>query len=471
MDVPRTAGKRLADLGAGPGCRLGLLVEADAAGATLILAAAELGCVVSMLNPGWTGPELARALDALAPERVIAGPGVVVPDPFRAGLPGGSPLVRWSHPARARVVEPRAREWSRIGSDPERPDPEWILWTSGSTGEPRGIVLPHAAFRASAAGVADRLGLGPRDRWIVSLLPAHVGGLALILRAGFLGGALVLPGRFDPARFNDLVDRDGATHASLVPTQLLAVLEERRDRPFPRSFRALLLGGAPTPPDLLERALAARVPVALTYGLTEAASQVATAPPELVRRKPGSVGPPLAGVEVRAGSEEEGPREIRVRGPTLARGRFRGPDTDPDPLVDEEGWYATGDLGVLDAEGHLQVTGRISERIISGGVNVDPREVEEVLLSHPGVREVVVLGRPDARWGERVVAVVVPRDGADPPDLETLLAHARPLLSAAKRPRALLLRDRLPRTATGKVDRRRLSADVLAAPSLDPSGA
>jgi o-succinylbenzoate---CoA ligase len=465
-------------MGVGPGGRLGLLVEPDPAGATLILAAAELGCRVSLLNPRWTGSELARALEALAPERVVAGPGVVLPDGFRGGLPGGVPLDRWSHPARDLVLEPRADDWRRIGREPDHPDPQWTLWTSGSTGDPRGIVLTHDAFRASAAAVAERLALGGRDRWIASLVPAHVGGLALILRAGILGSSLLLPGWFDPGKFNRLVDREGATHASLVPTQLLAVLEERGDRPFPGSFRALLLGGAATPPELLERALAASIPVALTYGMTEGASQVATAPPELVRRKPGTVGAPLTGIEVEAGSPAEGPREIRIRGATLALGVIRGPGAQPDPLVDREGWYATGDLGVLDAEGHLRLTGRISERIISGGVNVDPREVEAVLSTHPAVGEVVVLGTPDTRWGERVVAVVVPADPGDPPDLDGLLEHARAHVSPAKRPRALVLRREFPRTATGKVDRRRLAQELLGggeagagAPSPDPSGA
>lgn len=479
MERLTPAARRLAELGTGPGRSLGLLVEPDPAGATLILAGAELGCRVCLLNPRWTGPELARALEALAPERVVAGPGVVLPEGFRGGLPGGAAPARWSHPARSLVLEPRADDWRRLGREPGHPDPIWTLWTSGSTGAPRGIVISHGAFRASAAAVAERLGLGPGDRWIGSLTPAHVGGLALILRAGFLGSTLLLPGRFDPAEFNRIVDQEGATHASLVPTQLLAVLEERSDRPFPGSFQALLLGGAAAPPGLLERALAAEVPVALTYGMTEAASQVATAPPGVVRRKPGTVGAPLRGVEVQAGSRREGPREIRIRGATLALGAFRGPDAEPVPLTDPDGWYATGDLGILDRDGDLRVTGRLSERIISGGTNVDPREVEAVLATHPGVREVVVLGMPDTRWGERVSAVVVPTDPSEPPGLEALLEHARPHLSPAKRPRGLVTRDGLPRTATGKVDRRRLAQELQEGgepgargptPSPDPSG-
>ena len=459
--VGRAAG-RLREAGAGPGRRLALLVEPDPAGAVLILAAARVGGTVSVLNSRWTGPELARVLDLLKPHAMVVGPGVELPGGFRSGLPGGDPLIRWTHPARAREVDPVDPGWSP-GRESGRGggDPAWVLWTSGSTGKPRGIVLSHQAFRASARAVGRRLDLRPGDRWLASLQPAHVGGLALILRASMLrAGALVLPGSFDPEEFSRLLDQESVTHASLVPSQLVAVLDARDDRPFPHRFRGLLLGGAPTPPPLLERALAAGIPVALTYGMTEAASQVATAPPELVRRKPGVVGPPLEGVEIQAGSPEEGPGEIRVRSPSLAAGRFRGPDRAPEPLVGEDGWLSTGDLGVVDEDGHLRVVGRLSGRIISGGVNVDPVEVEGVLAAHPGVSEVAVLGLPDSRWGERVTAVVVPRDAGDPPTLDSLLAHARSRLSAAKRPRGVILVRELPRTATGKVDRRELAAMV-----------
>jgi len=459
--VDRAAGK-LREAGAGPGRRLALLVEPDPAGAVLILAAARVGGAVSVLNSRWTGSELARVLDLLEPHAMVVGPGVELPGGFRSGLPGGEPLVRWAHPARSQEVDPVDPGWIP-GREPQKEggEPEWIIWTSGSTGEPRGIVVSHQAFQASARAVGRRLDLRPGDRWIASLQPAHVGGLALILRASMLrAGALLLPGSFDPDEFNRLLDHEGATHASLVPSQFLTVLDARDDRPFPRRFRGLLLGGAPTPPPLLERALAAGVPVALTYGMTEAASQVATAPPELVRRKPGTVGPPLAGVEIQAGSPKEGPREIRVRSPSLAAGRFRGPDRRLEPLVDKDGWFSTGDLGVLDEDGHLRVVGRLSGRIISGGVNVDPVEVEGVLAAHPAVGAVAVLGLPDSRWGERVTAVVVPRDAGDPPSLDALLEHARPRLSAAKRPREVILVRELPRTATGKVDRRRLATMV-----------
>lgn len=462
MDPLFRSVSRLRQAGAGPGQRVGLLVEPDPAGANLIITAARTEGTFSVLSPKWTGPELGRILDMFVPDLLVVGPGVVLPDGFRGGLPGGTPLLRWSHPARVRTVEPGVWGWGlgpgRAGSG--HPEPDWVVWTSGSSGAPRGIVLPQAVFRISTEAVAKRLGLGPDDRWIASLGPAHVGGLALILRSALRDEALVLPGTFDPEGFNHAVDRSEATHASLVPTQLMSVLDARRDRPFPRTFRTLLLGGAPTPPPLLERALAARVPLALTYGATETASQAATAPPDLVRRKPGSVGAPLDGIEIRAGSEDGGADEILVRGPTLARGVFQGPDRDAEPLVDEAGWYRTGDLGVLDEEGHLRVTGRLADRIISGGINVDPAEVESVLLSHPEVRDAAVLGIPDERWGERVIAVVVPRRPGLPPTEEALLEHARRRISSAKRPRRVVIRARLPRTPTGKLDRRALGRSL-----------
>jgi len=209
----------------------------------------------------------------------------------------------------------------------------------------------------------------------------------------------------------------------------------------PESLNCLLIGGARAEDALVERAVALGFPLFLTYGLTEAASQVATAPPELVRSKPGTVGPPLPGVEVRIAFDGE----ILVRGGTVAPGE-RG----------EGGWLRTGDLGRLDEDGHLWVVGRLSHRIISGGVNVDPVEVEGFLRECPGVEDAAVVGLPDPEWGERVVAALVLDDPTEPPPpLEELV---RTLLSAPKRPRELRFVAALPRNANGKVDRSRVRA-------------
>jgi O-succinylbenzoic acid--CoA ligase len=197
---------------------------------------------------------------------------------------------------------------------------------------------------------------------------------------------------------------------------------------------------------VLDRALEAGWPVALTYGMTEMSSQVATAPPDQVRRKPGTVGKLLPGVEGRLAPDGE----LSLRGPTLAM-RYVGTD---EPLVDDEGWYRTGDLARLDDEGDLWITGRRSDRIVSGGVTVDAAEVEETLRAHPAVYDVSVVGLPDEEWGEVVGAALVPVEGEL--DLEALDAWLRERLTAAKLPRRWALRDALPRNANGKVDRARV---------------
>jgi O-succinylbenzoic acid--CoA ligase len=307
-------------------------------------------------------------------------------------------------------------------------------------------LLSELGLRASTEGTRRRLGLLPTDVWYASLLPSHVGGLALLVRAAILGCGLVLRGHFAVDEFRALLATGGITHASLVPTMLRRLLDADAGASAPSDLRCLLLGGAHTPGELVGRALAAGYPVALTYGLTEATSQVATAPPDLVRRGSRSVGTPLYGVEVRIGPHGG----IHVRGPTVSPGLIGGGS-----LVDEDGWLHTNDLGHLDAEGHLHVVGRGSDRIISGGVNVDPQEVEAVLRRHPGVKDACVVGLPDETWGERVAALIVD-DGAPGMVVSpsgALLDWVRGELSAAKRPRTILLVDQLPLNANGKVDR------------------
>lgn len=344
------------------------------------------------------------------------------------------------------ALTPAEHDIALRGLTGRRPEGMAVLWTSGTSGEPRGVVLGADNLRASALAAQRRLGLGEEDRWLASLSLAHVGGLALVTRALLLGAEIVAHGPFDAARASALIDERAVTHVSLVPTQLLRLLEERRDRGPPDTFRCVLLGGAHAPAPLVARALSAAWPVALTYGMTEMTSQVATAPPELVRRKPGTVGPPLHGVELSIAPDGE----ILTRGTTLARGLV-GPVR---ALADEEGWYHTGDLGRLDGEGNLVVTGRSSDRILTGGVTVDPREVEAVLRAHPAVVDVCVVGLADVEWGEKVVAAVVPVEGAF--DLEDLDAWSRARLGAPRRPRRWLLLDELPLNANGKVDREKV---------------
>jgi O-succinylbenzoic acid--CoA ligase len=303
-------------------------------------------------------------------------------------------------------------------------------------------------------GSLDRLELrGDEDVWLASLSLAHVGGLALVTRALYLGSTLLVPASARPEDVVGLFDEgseDGPvpTHISLVPTQLHRILDLFGERRAPQSLRCVLIGGAHAPSSLVDRAIALGWPIALTYGATEMSSQIATASPALVRVKPGTVGEPLRDVEVRI--DESG--EILARGPTQALG-YVGTDR---TLADEDGWYHTGDLGRLDEDRHLWVTGRRIDRIVSGGVTIDAVEVEEALRAHPAVLDACVVGVADEKWGERVGAWIEPVVGEF--DVEEVETELRGRLSAAKLPRLWLVEGGLPRNANGKVDREAVRA-------------
>jgi O-succinylbenzoic acid--CoA ligase len=382
-------------------------------------AAWRLGARLVPFHPDWTPPEEEAAREA------VGGVAVEVTGPEEAATWMAGP------PAVTR------------GAPPSPDDIAALVLTSGSSGAPRPVAITHANLRASAEAVIERLDLRETDSWVTSLSLAHVGGLVLVHRAAVAGCRLVTTRRFRAEEVARLLEDGTGTHVSVVPVMLARLLEARGDRPSPSTLRCVLVGGAAAPPALVGRAVALGYPVALTYGLTEATSQVATAPPQQVRAKPGAVGRPIRAVEVRIG--EGG--EILVRGPTVASAALG---------ATEDGWLVTGDLGRLDSEGDLWVTGRVSDRIVTGGVTVEPGEVESVLAHHTGVADVAVIGEPDETWGERIVAVVVPKNPSRPPSLDDLLQIARDRLVPAKRPRGIRLVDSLPRNANGKLDRGRL---------------
>lgn len=363
------------------------------------------------------------------------------------------------------------------------PGTQVVLWTSGTSGRPRGVALSWANLEASARAASRRLDLGSTDVWVASLSPAHVGGLALLTRSLLLGGALVVPWASDAASLlrilgGEVLEPGPAasghaplprhlvpTHLSVVPTQLRRLLDQSGDEGAPHRLRCVLVGGAHAPAALVDRAVSTGWPIALTYGATEMSSQIATARPAEVRasfetaRSSGTVGRPLEGVEIRVGEEvrvgEEG--ELWCRGPTRALG-YVGPDAGE--LADADGWYHTGDLGRVDDDGRLLITGRRIDRIVSGGVTVDAVEVEEALRAHPMVVDACVVGLPDEEWGERVAAWIVPVHGEL--DVEELDRHVRNRLSPAKVPRLWHVDAHLPRNANGKVDRSRVR-EVLSA--------
>jgi len=305
-----------------------------------------------------------------------------------------------------------------------------VMHTSGTTAAPKPVSLTASNFQASALGSAVALGLDPAERWLCPMPLNHVGGLSIPIRSAIYATTAVLHGRFDTeAALNELLDpARRITIVSLVPTMLSRLLDAGLERP--PTLRWALLGGGPIAASLLERAAAAGVPVAPTYGLTETCSQIAT------------FGWPLPGAEIKTSSEE-----VLVRGPMVSA-----------DALDPDGWLHTGDLGRFDERGRLQITGRTADTIITGGENVAPTEVEGVLLAHPGVGDAAVIGRPDPEWGEALVAVVVARDGLSP-DPQELRDFCRERLAPFKVPKSVEFAEELPRTASGKLLRRQLQAE------------
>ncbi len=313
----------------------------------------------------------------------------------------------------------QARHAARV-----EPGDALVVATSGSSGEPSLIVHTHDSIGAHAAAVHTRLQVDPRtDRWLACLPLSHLGGLGVVLRSLAAGTAVDVWPRPDLERLQTAPTDLGSTLVSLVPTVL--------DRVDCSGFRQVVLGGSADP---AHRGLN----VVRTYGLTETGGGVVYD------------GAPLDGVEVRC--DDAG--MVRLRSPTMARGR-RSADGTVSPVVDADGWLVTGDLGRWD-DGRLQIVGRVDDLIITGGENVWPGPVEAVLARHPEVTEVAVVGRTDPDWGQRVVAVVTPRDLAAPPNLDDLRDLVKAELPAHAAPRQLVLVDVLPRTALGKIRRRLL---------------
>jgi o-succinylbenzoate---CoA ligase len=310
--------------------------------------------------------------------------------------------------------------------------------SSGTGGPRKPIDLTAENLFASAGASAKRLSTGPGDVWLACLPMDHVGGLSILWRSWLGAHAALIHPRFDAEAVAESLASSSprVTAISLVPTQLARLLDAGADL---SGLRFALIGGAALPPALLERALDAGVPVAATYGLTEACSQVTTLPPSEARSRAGSSGRALPGTEVRIGHG----KRIEVRGPTVAPG-----------ASGRDGWLRTGDIGRLDEDGYLWVEGRADDVIVSGGENVRPEPIEDRLREHPRVKDAAVVGVPDPEWGQAVVAFVAgPAGPAEP-----LVAHCRETLPPPSVPKRIEFVDEVPRTASGKLQRARLRA-------------
>lgn len=475
----------LAALGLRPGDRVAFLAHNHADVFVLLFAAQKMGVIALPLN--WRQPpgELAQTMALAAPALLLhdaacaeaaAALGLMcglAPLAFAdaAGAPGepaarfGEAMAAASETLPAAITGPRGR----ISAD----EPWYLLATSGTTGTPKLVIQTAGMAWANAVNYGQATGLAATDSGVNFLPLFHTAGINLPTLPLFLlgGRSTVLP-KFDAARVLALIDSGEVTAFFGVPAiyQALALAETFEATDFGR-VRSLGCGGAPMPAPLLERYLARGVTVCNGMGMTETGPTVFLADPAEAPRKIGSVGRAQVLAEVRlvdaAGRviEGEGEGELQVRGPGVTPGYFGNPQASADAFT-ADGWLRTGDVARRDADGCHAIVDRLKDMYISGGENVYPAEVERVLVTHPDIQEAVVVGVPDARWGETGAAWLVPRPGARP-DPGAVLAFCRERLAAYKVPRHVTIADDLPRTAAGKVQKHVLRQDH--GPRPDPA--
>jgi O-succinylbenzoic acid--CoA ligase len=432
----------------------GLLAPNTPNALALVLAAQQNGAVLVPLNTRLTAAELAYQLQLTDCERLWCVPET---RQLACQAAAGLAVAVWLLPWPGECIQ-AALGVARLPLP--QPDLAAIVLTSGTTGRPKAAMLTWANLRASADASAARLGAFTDDRWLLTLPLYHVGGLSIIYRALWSGFTVEPLPRFDLTTVQAACASTAPTLISLVPTMLTRLLAAGWTA---ASLRLLLLGGAAASSSLCQQALAAGLPLALTYGLTEACSQVATALPAEVATHPQSVGKPLAGytIAVRAETGQSlpanTPGELYLQSPAVFAGYYRDPAATAAVL--QAGWLRTGDWGLLDDIGRLQVLDRRTDLIVSGGENVYPSEVENALLQHPSVQACCVVGLTDAEWGQRVAAGVVltPDTTLTAQDLQGWL---RQHLAGYKLPRQIFFLTALPLTATGKVARQVVRADL-----------
>ncbi len=439
--------RALADLGVERGDRVALALQSEPLYLAIYFAAAKLGAISVPLNTRLAPPELDFQIGDCAPRVVIRAAGVEVPeragtqlliaDELRAALP-------------ATAAEPELA--------PGGESPQTILYTSGTTGVPKGAVLPHRKTLYNTLNAESYLGLSSSDVVVVPVPLFHSFGLKILaVPTLFAGATIVLVDRFDPGGLQECVDRYQGTLLGGVPVMYRRMVESGLRPRRLKSLRFAFGAGAPLDVETIQRFAEVGVVLAQGYGQTETSILCCLAARDSIRHA-GSVGRAVGHCELRIANERgatvapgvEG--EILVRGPIVMLGYWRRPEETE--AAGSDGWHRTGDLGVMDAEGFVTLVGRRNELFISGGENVYPAEVERVLEQHGNVSEVAVVGVRDERWGETGRAYVVPV--LRPLDVEELRAWARQRLAGYKVPSEVVIVDELPRTASGKVQKHAL---------------
>jgi long-chain acyl-CoA synthetase len=434
----------------------------------LIFAAARAGLAFTPINYRLS----AEGIQALI--RRLPEPLVIVDSRYRDMLGDASQrlILTDEFLTAARSSEPAA----------EFPEPDSVaivLFTSGTTSQPKAVELSHNNLTSYVTGTVEFESAEASDAALICVPPYHIGGVGAALSNLYAGRKMVYLPDFDAEEWVRLINAEHITTATVVPTMLdrIVTVLETGGHKLP-SLRNLAYGGSKVGLPLVRRALELLPDVGFVnaYGLTETSSTIAVLTPDdhreaqsasaaNVAKRLGSVGRPVPGIELQIRDDKGtvlGPGEtgeLFVRGEQVS-GRYTGIGS----VLDENGWFGTKDIAILDDDGYLFIGGRGDDTIIRGGENIAPAELEEVLIEHPHVRDVAVVGVEDPQWGQAIVAVVVPAAGADP-DPDELREYVRKSLRGSRTPDRVVFRDELPTTATGKVLRREIVEGLRAAPA------
>lgn len=456
----------LAAHGVSPGDRVAILAQNRVEFIPLFFGCLRLGAVLVPLNWRLSAPELSRVLAHAEPSLLLGE------DAFRGlaeqAVVEGKARIGWYDLDRD---IPSRLESARQDATPPSPprtydDCAMLLYTSGSTGAPKGVMVPHRQLLWNALATTTAWELGAADVGLVATPLFHTGGWHVFLTTLLSrGGTVVVLGAFDAERYMDALHRYRVTMSFGVPTQLdLLQRATQWGRPLP-SLRTFIAGGAPCPPRTRDAVRAAGYRLREAYGLTECGPNCFATNEQTALDKEGTVGWPVPFLQMRLRDADglvvspDHIGELELRGPQLFSGYYRDPQGTADALT-SDGWLRTGDLASADAEGVYRICGRRREMFISGGENVFPGEVEAALLECPNVLEVCVVGVADTRWGEVGCAVIVPQHGARDMEASLLLQQVRVRLAGYKVPKRVLFVDHLPKLGSGKIDRAAVAAKV-----------
>jgi fatty-acyl-CoA synthase len=431
-----------------------------------LFASAEIGRPFAPLNYRLPDAELRRLLARTAPSVAI------VDDDMLARVAGAEGVELVARSAfEAACADPANRDKEPF--DPDR-DIAVLLFTSGTTGDPKVAVLRHRHLASYVVSTVEFMHSEEDEATLISVPPYHIAGIAAVLTSVYGGRRMVYLPTFTPEAWADAAAAEKITHAMVVPTMLGRILEvlEKRGGSLPH-LRALSYGGGRMPASVIEKALALmpQVHFVNAYGLTETSSTIAVLTADdhraamssddpKVRRRLGSVGRPLPALELEIRGPEGEVLPAGQSGEVYVRGEQISGEYLHKKVLQDDGWFATNDAGWLDEDGYLFVEGRLDDVIVRGGENISPGEIEDVLRLHPQVADVAVFGVPDDQWGEKVAAVLVPREA--PPPIDELAGWVRSRLRSTKTPEVWSFRDALPYNDTGKLLRRQLKAELSA---------